>query len=143
MKIFEIHITNRSYQEKHLEFFSEFFVLLQQRGLKWQKRDFNTFKVVQYAILRVPSDGFRRIITQMIGLTERNNWNLFPILQKRGWKWGKRDSVHLEMCPDRRLSHPWWSKLKKKMTESIDLTERNIWNFRQNFSSIPFSTNAF
>ena len=44
----------------------------QQRGLK-----FNTFEVVQYAILRVPSSGFRRIIAQITGFTKRNNWNFF------------------------------------------------------------------
>ena len=48
-----------------------------QRGLKWKKRDFNTFEVVQYAILRVRSNRFPRIIAQMTGFTKRNNWNFF------------------------------------------------------------------
>ena len=59
MKNFEIDTIDRCYQEKHLEFFSEFFIhILRQRlVLKWKKRDFNTFEVVQYAILRVPING--------------------------------------------------------------------------------------
>jgi len=75
MKNFEIHTIEKCDREKHLEFFSEFFVhiLRQQRGLKWKKRDLNIFEVVQYAILRVPFNGFRRTIAQMIGFTERNN----------------------------------------------------------------------
>jgi len=74
MKNFEIHTIKRCYQEEHLEFFSEFLVhiLRQQWDIKWKKRDFNTFEVVQYAILRVPSNRFQRIIAQMIGFTERN-----------------------------------------------------------------------
>ena len=96
--------------------FSEFFIHIprQQQVLKWKKkRDFNPFEVVQYAILRVPSNGFQRIIAQMIGFIERNNWIFFLeffahiVLQKRGRKWEKRDSVDLKMCPNRGLSHPW------------------------------------
>jgi len=42
-----------------------------------QSENFNTVEVVQYAILRIPSNGFLPINAQMIGLTDRNNWNFF------------------------------------------------------------------
>jgi len=40
-------------------------------------REFFVHEVVQYAILRVPRNGFPRITAQMIGFTERNDWNFF------------------------------------------------------------------
>ena len=87
-------------------FFLEFFVhiLRQQRGLKWKKRHFNT------------SEGSKQRISTCNSSDDRFYWaeqlkfcSLFfahTVLQKRGWKWEKPDSVHLKMCPNRRLSHP-------------------------------------
>ena len=47
MKNFKTHTIDKCYHEKHLEFFTEFFVhiLRQKRGLKWKKRDFNILKL--------------------------------------------------------------------------------------------------
>ena len=114
-KILNIHTIDRCYQEEHVEFLPEFFVhiLRQQRGLKWKIRDFNTFEVVQYAILRVPNNGFRRMIAQMIRFYWEEQLEFFSeffahtVLQKRGWKWEKRDSVHVKMCPKKGFNHPW------------------------------------
>jgi len=63
MKHSEIHTIDRCYQEENPEFFTEFFdhILHRQRGLKWKEPDFNTFGVVQYVILRVPSNKSQRI----------------------------------------------------------------------------------
>jgi len=73
--------------------FFQFFVhiLRQKRSLKRKKRDFNTFEVVQYAILGVSRDKFQHIIAQIIGFTERNNWNflhnfsLIPFFRNAAW----------------------------------------------------------
>jgi len=105
MKNFEIHTINKCYQEIHLKFFPEFFVhiLRQQEGLKWEKRDFNTFEVVQYAILRVPSNRLPGIIAQMIGFTERNNWNFYT------WKNNNQIAKNGNFEP-LYLGNPLWSR---------------------------------
>jgi len=62
-----------------LEFLSEVFVhtFLQERGFLLEKRGFDTFEVINHAILDLLGHGIQILITQSIGPSKKSTLNFF------------------------------------------------------------------
>ena len=79
MKIFETYRIDCYNWEELLEFFSEFFVhtFLQERGFLLEKRGFDTFEVINHAILDLLGHGIQISITGSIGPSEESTLIFF------------------------------------------------------------------